>query len=879
VANQYGAMAPVAAKTAAPTASQSSRVIVKNLPKHATEERLREYFSAAGEVTDCRLRTTKEGRSRQFAFIGFRHEAGAVQAIAELNRSFFDTGRILVEPAHAPGSEALARPWSKFAPGSSAHQKRNPEHNKNQEPGVIKQSGVIKHSKSELQAAAMAKTPGARSVKLAAVKPTKAGVNESRVHTSFASSDDEEEVSAPKTKRTLSKKAKVARSKNIAAFDDDLDDLAYLKAKSTTAKKTATTVVANATDEGDGSGREECEAEKDDENEEDDEEEEEEDGKGETQVAQDKDAKMDEKANDAEKLRPNAEDDIDVVDEQEEREELESNGRLYVTNLPYGATEDELRSHFEPFGEVASVFICKDEDTSKSKGFGYVTFVFPECAIRAISKLNISSFQGRLLRIAAAHARPKPAIDVDVEKTHSGDAKSSYKRQREEKKKKVEAHLEQTWNLLYVSATSAADAVAAQLGVKKSELLGKDATNSAVTAALTETSVIQQTKAWLQKEGIRIDAFEQSGTSLAKSKNVGEADAKRRDDTIIIKHLPAGATKDELRERFARFGELVKCALAPSGTVAVVQYTDKTHAQRAFNKLAFSRFHRVPLYLEWAPECVYDSANAASSLAPGKKIEADGEDRDAADEDEAGGCLFVKNINFSTTEATLKSAFKGCKGFRTVIIMKKKAAVATAGVEKKGQDTLSMGYGFIELDSPANAAEALRRKQNVVIDGHALQLQVSQRRGGAQGKGATTESVKGKSAKLTSSSICVRNLAFEATRKELSQLFGAYGAITSVRIPKKSDYSGHRGFAFIDFASKSEAAAAYEALQHTHLYGRRLVIEPAEEKATDVGTVQATAEKRQANLGKSSEAKKRRRAGVLNVASDAAGGSFEDAFV
>lgn len=57
------------------------------------------------------------------------------------------------------------------------------------------------------------------------------------------------------------------------------------------------------------------------------------------------------------------------------------------------------------------------------------------------------------------------------------------------------------------------------------------------------------------------------------------------------------------------------------------------------------------------------------------------------------------------------------------------------------------------------------------------------------------------------------------------------------------------------------------------------MIEPAEEKATDVGTVQATAEKRQANLGKSSEAKKRRRAGVLNVASDAAGGSFEDAFV
>eukprot|EP00439_Symbiodinium_sp_Y106_P010641 s7962_g1.t1 len=79
---------------------------------------------------------------------------------------------------------------------------------------------------------------------------------------------------------------------------------------------------------------------------------------------------------------------------------------------------------------------------------------------------------------------------------------------------------------------------------------------------------------------------------------------------------------------------------------------------------------------------------------------------------------------------------------------------------------------------------------------------------------------KAKQQGIKSSSICVRNIAFEATRKELYQLFGAYGTVTSCRLPKKSDYSGHRGFAFIDFASRGEAAAAFEALQHSHLYGR-----------------------------------------------------------
>merc|ERR1712066_347982 len=108
-------------------------------------------------------------------------------------------------------------------------------------------------------------------------------------------------------------------------------------------------------------------------------------------------------------------------------------------------------------------------------------------------------------------------------------------------------------------------------------------------------------------------------------------------------------------------------------------------------------------------------------------------------------------------------------------------------------------------------------------------------------------------------------MGFEVKNSELRQLFGAYGSITSVRIPKKANHDGHRGFAFIDFASKAEAAAAFEALQHTHLYGRRMVIEPAEEKASDVGTVQATAQKRMVAKELTSESKRRRRAGVLNA--------------
>ncbi|CAE8645494.1 unnamed protein product, partial [Polarella glacialis] len=290
----------------------------------------------------------------------------------------------------------------------------------------------------------------------------------------------------------------------------------------------------------------------------------------------------------------------------------------------------------------------------------------------------------------------------------------------------------------------------------------------------------------------------------------------------------------------------------------------------------------VPLYLEWSPEDVFVNGGAApvaadetaggstSSTAPAGTTE------DDDNNEEPQGVLFVKNLAFATTDDGLKKAFKNCKGLRSALVMRKKAPVEKDGSKPKADAKgLSMGYGFLEFATAADAAEALRSRQGTMVDGHAVQLQLSQR----GSKGGRSEGAAGQKAKgaINSSSICVRNLAFEATRKELYQLFGAYGSVTSVRIPKKSDYSGHRGFAFIDFASRSEAAAAFEALQHTHLYGRRLVIEPAEEKATDVGSVQAEAAKRKDSLTQTSEAKKRRKAGILNAPGEA--GSFEEAFM
>lgn len=86
--------------TASDTTDKSSRLIVKNLPKSCTEAELRAKFSAHGQITDCALKYTQDGKFRQFAFLGFDTEQSAETARKYFNRTYMgsyklDVGRLI----------------------------------------------------------------------------------------------------------------------------------------------------------------------------------------------------------------------------------------------------------------------------------------------------------------------------------------------------------------------------------------------------------------------------------------------------------------------------------------------------------------------------------------------------------------------------------------------------------------------------------------------------------------------------------------------------------------------------------------------------------------------------------------------------------------
>jgi len=75
--------------------------------------------------------------------------------------------------------------------------------------------------------------------------------------------------------------------------------------------------------------------------------------------------------------------------------------KIYIGNLPYQATEQDVQTLFAQFGDIENVAIIKDRDSGRPKGFGFVTFVTQNSAQDAL-KMDGQDFQGRPIKVSIA---------------------------------------------------------------------------------------------------------------------------------------------------------------------------------------------------------------------------------------------------------------------------------------------------------------------------------------------------------------------------------------------------------------------------------------------------------------------------------------------
>ncbi|XP_024381120.1 uncharacterized protein [Physcomitrium patens] len=886
----------------------SSRICVKNLPRHVTEERLREHFAAKGEVTDAKIIRTRDGRTRQFGFVGYRTEEEAKDAAKYFHRSFFDTSRLTCELAQAVGDPNLPRPWSRHSEGSSKFKPKSDDVVENpttsaKDTGKFKKNqdfrsktadselendpqlqeflevmqprsksklwandtkiasngsdSASKHgkqkqgSKKEKKASVEMKTVETFSRRVPINKGK--GVEKlTQMHVRFDDSDseesDEDELyeEAPVLDNTESREGAADKEdvdedgvnpiQDPVLKDETLTDLDYLKSR------TKSGAWSDDDDDDDASDKD---AALDDANDlttsskEDDDEDGEEEDESEVEDEEMNDAAdnvviaeidRDDGKNGLDHIEQSAEGDAHVAPVlAEEQESVSETGRLFVRNLPYTATEEELAELFGKFGELSEVHLVLDKTTKRSKAMAFVLYMIPECAVRAMEQLDKSIFQGRLIHILPARRPPPPP---ETEKTTSmGPGSTKFKQEKESQRKAAElSGNTKAWNPLFMRPDTIAENVARQYNMTKSEFLDPNADDLAVRMALGETHIIAETKRALSDEGVNVEVLE----DVASGK---EIKVTRSSTVILVKNLPFSTTEDELVSMFGVFGSIARVILPPTKTLALVEYLEAAEARRAFKGLAYKRFKHVPLYLEWAPvnlltgvkkSRVFTGAEKTKGAVGDKLLQRVAVETQVAaltedDDVDQARSLFVKNLNFSTTEVSLKKHFdqKITQGSVRSVTIKKK--------QSKSGKPLSMGFGFIEFDSVDTAKMVCQNLQGTVLEGHALILQLSHNSKKACGSDSKTSATKGKAeSKESSTKIIVRNVAFEATRKDLQQIFNPFGQIKSIRLPKKFD-GNHRGFAFVEFLTKKEAQNAFEALQNTHLYGRHMVLERAKE--------------------------------------------------
>ncbi|KAH9461437.1 hypothetical protein Pst134EA_017744 [Puccinia striiformis f. sp. tritici] len=496
----------------------------------------------------------------------------------------------------------------------------------------------------------------------------------------------------------------------------------------------------------------------------------------------------------AEQLKPD-----EPVVPKDEATILES-GRLFLRNLAFSVTEEELREIFEPYGNLTQVHILLDQGR-KPKGLGYISYDKPNEALEAYRKLDQTDFQGRLLHILPAvtrNSRPDHPVG-QVHNTVKFD---------QDTKRKLESSKQFNWASLYMNSDAVASSIADRLKISKSDLYDPEASNPAIKLALAETHVINETKQFLEENGIDVEAFE--GLKTGRSMT-----------TILVKNIPYNTSTNVIKALFSEHGSVIKVLMPPSGTIAIVEMADKEDAKSAFRSLSYKRIGNSVLYLEKAPLDLW-KIKPTTVVAAGEGEVTTNPEKSLSKEDaegEAGSTLFVKNLSFGTTPESLASKFSHLNGYLF-------ARIQTKPDPKNPSNRLSMGFGFVGFRTAQTAQFALSQMQNnCYLDGHSLQLNFAKR-----GKESThdedredsnTTTIKDKK---TSNKLLIKNLPFEINKKELHELFGVYGKLKSIRIPKKIDKKS-RGFGFIEYHTKKEASEALKSLKFSHLLGRHMVIE------------------------------------------------------
>ena len=277
--------------------------------------------------------------------------------------------------------------------------------------------------------------------------------------------------------------------------------------------------------------------------------------------------------------------------------------------------------------------------------------------------------------------------------------------------------------------------------------------------------------------------------------------------------------RSQIKNLFGNYGNVSRFVMPESNAICIIQFEDQSHASNVFDKLHDYTIQGTPLYLEWAPEGLFE---VLESVLDKRDFESFKAERDSSPPRKSSETLntsqqsvYVTNLNFATTAEQVEE-------YITSYNLSVPRAVKV--ISKNGK---SLGFGFIDCVSNEDASELVKTLQGKMLDDHVLRLSLSKTKPNASNLQRVSKQTKQKTTE--SHKLMIRNIAFQSSEKELRELIGSLCDVKSLRCPRKVD-GQLRGFGFAEFADVETARKALAYLGNIHFYGRKLVVEFAKAK-------------------------------------------------
>ena len=510
--------------------------------------------------------------------------------------------------------------------------------------------------------------------------------------------------------------------------------------------------------------------------------------------------------------------------EEEEQQDQYDQRRLFVRNVAYSATEDDVRTFFEEAssgGVVEDVHMLLHKATLQPRGIAYVTLDSSESTDKALQSTNNAIMQGRI--VSVSRATSKSPTNSSAPKEKSGGT-SSFKRQQEADKEN-QARNRRAWNALFLRQDAVADAIGDRLGMSKADVLSPESSGLAVKLSIGEAEIINEAKESLSQQGVHVSLLERAANSAGPDPDRKET-LQRSSTTLLLKNLPYSAKRDEIASICERSGSLLRLVLPSTGMIAIADFADAADAKKAFKKLAFRKFGSKPIYVDFAPVNTLAAADSMQTAAAGKAqttreiTTATLEPAEAGhgfDQEAESRTISVKNVPVNAASDQIRSLVE--------------RAGAVGGVQsvrlESERNLRSSKQATVELSRSCKTSASAVAKALTGSSLGARQL-YARVKPTVDALTEVADGVGGADAKLQEPKLLVRNVPFEAKKSEIRELFKPFGTVKAVRLPKKVGGS-HRGFAFVEMGSKSEAKQAMRAVKQVHFYGRHLVVEGAKQ--------------------------------------------------